>query len=113
MAEYEFTVEELTTQIGQLKEIKRERGLLEEELKTLAATLGRVQFEKIQMEKEIATRKTEFDEIQLKEKLLNVVLEFKDFQVNSLILIFVLYFLRNKTKNCEANLNKVNFVKLR
>jgi hypothetical protein len=53
MAEYEYTIEELTIQIGQLKTIKLERGLLEEELKTLAATLARVQLGKSQMEKEV------------------------------------------------------------
>ena len=53
MAEYEYTIEELTIQIGQLKTIKLERGLLEEELKTLAATLARVQLGKSQMEKKV------------------------------------------------------------
>lgn len=74
MAEYEYTIEELTIQIGQLKEIKLERGLLEEELKTLAATLGRVQLEKCQMEKEISNQKTELDQIRNEGQLLNVTI---------------------------------------
>lgn len=98
MAEYEYTVEELTAQIGELKEIKRERGLLEEELQTLAATLGRVQLEKIQMEKEIVSRKTEIDEMQHKLKILMVV-ESNDLPVNSFIFILVLCLYRIKTKN--------------
>jgi chromosome segregation ATPase len=74
MAEYEYTIEELTVQIGQLKEIKLERGLLEEELQTLAASLGRVQLEKNQVEKETANVKTELDQIQIESQLLNVII---------------------------------------
>lgn len=72
MAEYESTIEELTTQIGQLREIKRERGLLEEELQTLAATLGRVQMEKGNMEKEIASQKAELEQLRRKVELSKV-----------------------------------------
>ena len=72
MAEYESTIEELTAQIGKLREIKRERGLLEEELQTLAATLGRVQLEKGTMEKEMASQKTELEKIQSNVDLLKV-----------------------------------------
>ena len=75
MAEYEYTIEELTIEISRLKEIKLERGLLEEELKTLAATLGRVQLEKNQMEKEIASVRSELDQLQIEGQLSNVIIK--------------------------------------
>jgi hypothetical protein len=54
IVDHEDTVKDLTIQIGQLKTNKLERGLLEEELKTLpAATLSQVQLGKSQMEKEV------------------------------------------------------------
>ena len=54
----------------------RERRLLEEELQTLSATLGRVQLEKGIMEKEIASQKTELENIQSKVEILKVFYAF-------------------------------------
>lgn len=63
MSEFESTVEELTEQIGRLRESQRERSLLEEELQTLAATLGRVQYEKNLMEKDSFGQKNEMEQM--------------------------------------------------
>ena len=76
MTDHETTIEELTAQIGKQTEIMRERRLLEEELQTLSATLGRVQLEKGIMEKEIASQKTELENIQSKVEILKVFYAF-------------------------------------
>ena len=57
MMEYEGTIKELTTQLDHLRGAQRERTLLEEELEALANTLGRIQLDKTQMEKDIAGQK--------------------------------------------------------
>lgn len=63
ITEYDETINELTTQMETLKSAQRNSGLLEEELKTLAASLGRLQLEKNHMEKEFTLSKSESDKI--------------------------------------------------
>ena len=63
MSEYEATIQEMTTQMEKLRGAQIEHNLLEDELKTLAATLGRVQEEKAQMEKDMAQQKSELEEM--------------------------------------------------
>lgn len=63
MSEYEATIQEMTTQMEKLRGAQIEHNLLEEELKTLAATLGRVQQEKAQVEKDMVQQKIELEEM--------------------------------------------------
>lgn len=65
MAEYESTVQELTIQMEKFRENQRNQTLVEEELSTLAATLGRVQLEKNQIEKEYAILKNQMEKTQM------------------------------------------------
>ena len=57
-------MEELTAQITLYREKERNQSLLEEELSTLAATLGRLQLEKNHIEKEYASQKNQLDTVQ-------------------------------------------------
>lgn len=63
MMDYEATIKELTQQLDVLRGAQRERGLLEGELEALANTLGRVQIDKSQMEKDMASQKTELERL--------------------------------------------------
>ena len=63
MSEYEATIQEMATQMEKLRGAQIAHNLLEDELKTLAATLGRVQQEKAQMEKDMAQQKIQLEEM--------------------------------------------------
>jgi len=63
MMEYEGTIKELTSQLEHLRAGQRERSLIEEELETLASTLGRVQIDKSKMERDIAGQKSELERL--------------------------------------------------
>ena len=54
------------------REQQRNQTLMEEELNTLAATLGRVQLEKNQVEKECVNIKNHMDKIQINLKIVQV-----------------------------------------
>ena len=73
MSEYEATIQEMTTQMEKLRGAQIEHNLLEDELKTLATTLGRVQEEKAQMEKDMAQQKSELEEMSTALTALKVV----------------------------------------
>lgn len=74
MTEYESTIEELTVQMGVLKESQRDNCLLEEELKTLVATLSRVQLEKNQLEKDFINQKTDLEaDLQLRQQEVKIL----------------------------------------
>ena len=61
LSDFEATVRELTEQ---LETTRRQRNLVEEELSTLAATLGRVEAEKTQSVKEVQNKKIELEQLE-------------------------------------------------
>lgn len=63
MSEYEATIQEMTSQMEKLRGTQIEHDLLEGELKSLAATLGRVQKEKDRMEKDMVQQLKEYEEM--------------------------------------------------
>lgn len=65
-------MQELTAQMEKFREQQRNQTLMEEELNTLAATLGRVQLEKNQVEKECVNIKNHMDKIQINLKIVQV-----------------------------------------
>lgn len=76
MGEYEKTIEQLTEQMDALRSAQRNGGLLEEELKTLAASLGRLQLEKNQMEREVTSSKSESEKFREHIQFLEVITSF-------------------------------------
>lgn len=63
MVDYENTTKELTSQLEHLRGAQRERTLLEEEFETVTSTLGRVQIDKSQMERDIVSLNMELERL--------------------------------------------------
>lgn len=64
LAAFEATIGEMTTQLNGLQQVGRQRDLVEEELSTLAATLGRVNEDKNRLEKELAAEQRQAQGLQ-------------------------------------------------
>lgn len=64
MVEYESTIKELTILVEQMRIKERSQSLVEEELTILAATLGRLQLEKNQLEKEHVMKKSDLEKLE-------------------------------------------------